>query len=399
MFTLDSFSNIIKIVIVAVISILLLNGIQLTLSCGSSSNNYQQLITSYPNSTIQIQTGFYVPQTDRIYMPGSVGPPANVTIFNPDHGNLTNISGLNDTTVYVASGTYDPDNHLLYFLESTNQSSSYLSIVDPNTNSQVSEISLDNSNPISGVLNYVNNNKLYIPNQDTNTLTVFNTTSNTNISAININGPVYSVYDPNNKYDYVTFQAAPPVEKIAIIDTVNDTWIGNLTGTITSTETGIAFDPIQNELYATAGTQIDVFDTSTNTFKTSITQGLDSPTYLAYNSNDGLIYTQNLGISTLFQAIDPVTNQVVNSASGTFLTPEFVVFDSANGNLYYADAGASSLETSLYEYGGTPGQSTAFSGACNSFLNNAAVLYFMGAILLLFTLIPFIRRIKTVINF
>lgn len=196
------------------------------------------------------------------------------------------------------------------------------------------------SSPIGVAYNHANG-YLYVTNNATGTVSVINVATDLLVGVIQVGqGPAQIAIDPDNGYLYVTNNASSTV---SVIDGASNKVIKTIS-TAGQRPDGIAYDPDNKCLYVAehgksvyesggAGADITVINATTNTLIRGIT-GINSPTGVAYDSDNGYIYVTTAGVSV--QVIDPSNNTMLTQVS-VGIRPRGIVFDPTNGYLYVAN--------------------------------------------------------------
>ncbi|MFP3257693.1 MAG: YncE family protein, partial [Candidatus Nanopusillus acidilobi] len=257
------------------------------------ANAYRNYITAINTTTNQvianISIGYYpvnilyVPDNGYIYITGN----SNVTVYNPSTNQMSNISNGKSPLLTTSWGlTYDPDNKYLYV---TDDGGNSLAIINTQTNTLVKTLNI--GKPSTDYVVYDPYNKYVYASNDNagsntnNTIYVINATTNTfvgqNITVFDT--PRDMVIDPDNHYLYVVFWAS-----LVIINPSTNTQIGSISA-ISGDNSGACalYNPINKYIYVTYDGYVDVFqvlDTYTITFTEN---GLPSGTTWYVNLSNG----------------------------------------------------------------------------------------------------------------
>lgn len=170
-----------------------------------------------------------------------------VVVFDPGFGSIENtISSLPASPQYLA---YDPANGVMYV---TSDSGNAITGIT-STNSLIS-LTGTFSSP-KGIAYDPSNKDLYVANFESKSVAVIDTTTETEIATISMNGEkVYGVaYDPANSYiyatDYYDTNTLQGGTTVSIINSTTNTYVGSITvGLIPE---GVAYDPANGDIYVT----------------------------------------------------------------------------------------------------------------------------------------------------
>lgn len=195
----------------------------------------------------------------------------------------------------------------------------------------------DLSSPIGVTFDQANGN-LYVTDNATGTVSVINIASDKLVTTIPVGvGPAQIAIDPTNGYLYVTNNASSTV---SVIDGASNQVIKTI-DTAGTRPDGIAFDPKNNCLYVAehgiaifeaggSGSDISIINATTNTLIRGIT-GINTPTGVAYDSDNGLVYVTTAGSSV--EVVDPANNTMITQIN-VQLIPRGIAYDPDNGLIY-----------------------------------------------------------------
>ncbi len=303
----------------------------------------------------------------------------DIYVANELSANVSVISGATNTVVATvltpASGepfgvAYDSTNNEVYV---TDSSAAEVSVVDPATNAVVGSPVAVGTTP-TGVLADPATGYVYVANFDSSTVSIIDGATNSVVGADSTGTDSFCeflAYDSGNGNVYVTGVLS---DAITVISGVSQDVVATL-GPESSLETarGIAFDDTNGELFATAQDSEDVAVYSTLLLvgdATPYLRGLGEagsglppislaanagPFGAAYDSADGDVYVADAGNAGL----GPLPSANVSVVSGTTDTvvatvavgsgPVAVAYDSGNGNIYVAEAGSGQHNVSVID--------------------------------------------------
>lgn len=272
----------------------------------------------------------------------------------------------------------DPANGLIYASTDATTSSSIIDSVvaiSPSTNKIVANVTLPSGWGPLGMALDSQNGYLYVVDGGNDSIGVIDTASNTLLASKTIPAPVTSVgvsagvcvilcsptlsaiaFDPDNGYLYVGSGSglySGPDPYIAIVSASTGQIVGNVSlGAASDYIPAVTYDSSNKMVYAancplSSQGNVTVISTQTNSVVANIPVG-NTPTDVAVDPTNGMIYTVNSGSGTL-SVIDPTSDRVVGNitmsnvilisglaVSGT--TPNNIAFDPSNGYLYVTSA-------------------------------------------------------------
>lgn len=179
------------------------------------------------------------------------------------------------------------------------------------------------------------NHELYIANYGNKSISVINITTNSVIKVIPTSGSCWQfAYDPLNKNLYFSNDFA---NYIGILDTQNDTIVGNISTGSHKYDVVIIYNPFNNLLYVDSNQDnyLLAINTTTKTIVASIPigKGAGNSDNIAIDKN-GFIYVPN-HISDTINIIDSKNNSVVKTVI-VGKAPGATLFDPYNGYIYIA---------------------------------------------------------------
>ncbi len=151
----------------------------------------------------------------------------------------------------------------------------------------------------------------YITNQESNSLSVIDTTTDKVTTTINVgSSPVGVAINPDGTKVYV---ANSKSNDVSVIDTATNTVIARVPAG--SSPKGVAVSPDGKKVYVTnlASNTISVIDTTTNTVVSTVKTG-KSPTGVAVSPDGKKVYVTNYGDKTV-SIIDTATKAVISTVS------------------------------------------------------------------------------------
>ena len=255
------------------------------------------------------------------------------TFFNTAQAHTATIS----VGIFPFGIAYNPSNNNIYV---ANAASSTVSVISGSTNSVIATILVGR---VPYFLVYVpSNNQIYVTNAESNDVYVINAATDVVVSTIplgNSSGagddsitpdstsPTFLAYDNDNGGLYVS---KGPFA-VSIINAVTNAAVYEIT--VDRDPTGIAYNPINHNIYVTkqSSNQVSVINTITNSVVADIPVG-DTPVDIVYNPVNHNMYVTNLGSNTV-----SVINSATNSVIGTIPVgsqPFGIAHDSTNRHIY-----------------------------------------------------------------
>ncbi len=250
------------------------------------------------------------------------------------------ISGFN-TGSYPVGITMNPITNKIYV---ANQYSNTVSVFDAKTDRLISTIR-------TGIFPYsidANefNNRIYVTNRGSNDVTVIDGSTDSVIDKITVGkSPVQVAVDQSSNWVYVTNIDS---SSISVIDGITNEVIRTISGI--STPYGIGINPLSNKLYVSniANSTITVMDEDNYNFIRNIPAG-NSPVGIDINEKRNLVYVTNYASNSL---------SLINGTDGTVIktiqTGEFPVgvkINPVSNKVYVSNIGSNTVsvinETSL----------------------------------------------------
>lgn len=229
--------------------------------------------------------------------------------------------GVNSTTnkIYVA-----------------NDDSNSLSVVDGVSNSVSATVNLG-TDPWGVAVNKTTN-KIYVSNKGSNTLAVVDGTNNTVATNVTVQTMPYgvAVNETTNKIYVANYVS----NTVSVIDGSNNTVVTNIT--VGSAPAGIAVNEVTNKIYVTnySSNNVSVIDGTNNTVSTTVTVGT-GPNGVAVNPTTNTIFVANY-FGPSVSVINGDTNTVTTTIT-TNITPYGVVVDAALNRIYVSTRDSSGL--------------------------------------------------------
>lgn len=218
---------------------------------------------------------------------------------------------------------FNPANNDIYV------ASSPVSVIDSSSNNVIADI-ITSPNPIAVEFNPFNDN-IYVSTSPVDTVSVINSTTNTLIKTIPIgHTPGHSLeYNPANNDIYVgTFSNV-----MLVIDSITNTLeheipVGAQVG-------AIVFNPFNDDIYITAGNNVEVIDSSTNKVEAVIPIGAPTSPYgLEFNPSNNDMYV--VSRPNIVSVIDSTTNKITDTiVVGN--NPHSLEYNPANENIYVSN--------------------------------------------------------------
>jgi YVTN family beta-propeller protein/parallel beta-helix repeat protein len=189
----------------------------------------------------------------------------------------------------------------------------------------------------------------YIPNENSNNVSVIDTSTNTVIASVPVgNYPFGVAVNPTGTRVYVTNYIS---NKVSVIDTSNNTVIATVP--VGTSPSGVAVNPEGTRVYVanTLSGNVSVIDTSNNTVTASISVGSE-PWGVAVNPTGTRVYVANSGnVSVIDTSNNTVTNIVLGGTPhGVAVNPEgtrVYVTNKNRGNVSVIDTSNNTVTASI----------------------------------------------------
>lgn len=265
-------------------------------------SNADTLITTINLTQLQ-RSALWVPNFNKVYIAGG-GPAGKVTVLDGNTNMILKvIDGIGFSPVGIA---YNSVNQKIYV---TNYQSNTVSVIDVTLDSLITKINVG-----EGPINIIHNpldNKIYTANFDGNSVTVISGENDSVEATITVGIRPYGLlYEPYANFIYVTDLWS---DSLFIIDGNSN----NIVGTLPSggdLPLKLTCNPFQNQIIVgnLFGGNVRIFDIMNNNILATIQVG-GPVRWLKYNPTNGLLYA---GITTfsetnIIMVIDPETNTIV----------------------------------------------------------------------------------------
>ena len=296
-------------------------------------------VPSFDNEIIYVISGL----TNRIVrtyytallpMGVAVNPTNNdVYVAESNSNNLTVISGLTHRIIVsVPVGSepmnvlYDQINNYIYV---SNYKSNNITVINASTYTSVANISVGKG-PAEMLIG-PQPDLIYVANSGSNTVSVLNATSNAVVSTIPVgNGPWGLAYYPRLNYIYVTDASSSDV---SVINASTDSVVNTIA--VGAHPAGIAVDPGNGEVYVAVSSKVVVFNASTGDIINNISGGSGFNIWnLAFDPLNNYIYATPFFFGFIF-AINTINNSVVRLVSNC--TVAYGISVAQNGMVYVSD--------------------------------------------------------------
>ena len=238
---------------------------------------------------------------------------------------------------------FDDQNNKIYV---TNHDSASVSVIDAASDTVIKNITVGNDPYHLIYASTTTGGKIYVANIDfSNTvqdsISVISTSIDEVIATIPLPmgvDPQFLLYNPDNQKVYVSNQGS---QRVSVIDTVTDT----VETTISLGQSGpshMAYDSINEKLYVVniLSDSVSIIDTDTNTLNDTIALGGD-PRFVVFDSIHQKMYVANLG-SDEIAVIDSQSDQLLYTISG-IPDPIGMAFDPLNSKMYVRTFSSSSM--------------------------------------------------------
>jgi YVTN family beta-propeller protein len=300
--------------------------------------------------------------------------------YTDNNGGSDRDSGI-DVNTFPIGIAVNPSTNKVYVV---NEYSNTVSVIDTNTDTVKSTISLGNF-PYGIDINPLNN-RIYITNRGSNTVSVLDGSVDTKLHDITVGkSPVGIAVNPSANWIYVTNLDDGTM---SVIDGITNEVIDIIS--VGKTPYGIAVNPLSNKIYVTdiITNTVTVIDGETNEISAKIPVG-KKPTGLAIDIPDkkgenNRLYVANYDSDSV-SVIDTVTNKVTNNITSVGDSPVGMAVNSISNKLYVSniasntvavidtnnvisETGAKNNTTILKEIKVNPTLKTSYSGE-DSFVN------------------------------
>lgn len=205
-----------------------------------------------------------------------------------------------------------------------------------------STVDVDGNSPF-GMAYDPKNERMYVTNSESNTVSVIDTDTNTVLgNPIKVGtSPKGIAYDPENERMYVANFGSSTV---SMIDTTSNQAVGSVIPVGTS-PVGIAYDPVNQRMYTANldNDSLSVIDTITNTVLGDPIKLGTSPKGIAYDPENERMYVTSFGAKGRIFAIDTNTNTMVGSPIEIGSIPQSIAYDSFHHRMYVTNYGSGSV--------------------------------------------------------
>jgi YVTN family beta-propeller protein len=264
---------------------------------------------------------------------------------NTSVSNNTNNNGGRDRDSGIDVNTFpigiavNPSTSKVYVV---NEFSNTVSVIDTNTDTVKSTISLGNF-PYGIDINPLNN-RIYITNRGSNTVSVLDGSVDTKLDDINVGkSPVGIAVNPTANWIYVTNLDDGTM---SVIDGITNEIIDTIS--VGKTPYGVAVNPLSNKIYVTdiITNTVTVIDGETNEISIKIPVG-KKPTGLAIDIPDkkgenNRLYVSNYDSDSV-SVIDTVTNEVTNNITSVGDSPVGIAINSISNKLYVSNIASNTV--------------------------------------------------------
>jgi YVTN family beta-propeller protein len=269
----------------------------------------------------------------------------NNPVFAQTNKNNTNSNGDSDGDSGIDVNTFpigvavNPSTSKVYVV---NEYSNTVSVIDTNTDTVKSTISLGNF-PYGIDINPLNN-RIYVTNRGSNTVSVLDGSVDTKLHDVNVGkSPVGIAVNPSANWIYVTNLDDGTM---SVIDGITNEIIDTIS--VGKTPYGVAVNPLSNKIYVTdiITNTVTVIDGETNEISAKIPVG-KKPTGLAIDIPDkkgenNRLYVANYDSDTV-SVIDTVTNEVTNNITSVGDSPVGIAINSISNKLYVSNIASNTV--------------------------------------------------------
>lgn len=223
-----------------------------------------------------------------------------------------------------------------------NQDSNNVSVIDTTTDTVVDTVAVGNLPRGSGVS--PNGTRVFVTNRGGDSVSIINTATDTVLSEVDVgNVPTRVAFTPNSAKAYVPNNGAPL--GISVVDVASETLLSFIPITGLADPTTIptlASTPDGTKIYAARLTtdNVDVIDTATDTVTATIAVG-NSPRAVAITPDGTKVYVTNTASHTV-SVISTATNTVTATVAVQF-SPRGMVITPDGSKAYVANRGSDSV--------------------------------------------------------
>ena len=205
-----------------------------------------------------------------------------------------------------------------------------------------SNVEVDGNAPF-GMAYDPKNERIYVTNSESNTVSVIDTNTNSVLgNPIKVGmTPKGIAYDPENERIYVTNFGS---DTVSIIDT-NSNRVSGSTISVGTSPVGIAYDPVNHRMYTANldNNSLSVIDVTTNkVLDRQIELGM-SPKGIAYDSNNKRMYVTSFAEKGRISIIDTNTNTLVGDSIEIGSVPQSIAYDSEDHRMYVTNYESNSV--------------------------------------------------------
>ena len=255
-----------------------------------------------------------------------------------NNGGSDRDSGI-DVNTFPIGIAVNPSTNKVYVV---NEYSNTVSVIDTNTDTVKSTISLGNF-PYGIDINPLNN-RIYITNRGSNTVSVLDGSVDTKLHDITVGkSPVGIAVNPSANWIYVTNLDDGTV---SVIDGITNEVVKTVS--VGKTPYGIAVNPLSNQIYITdiITNTVTVIDGETNEISAKIPVG-KKPTGMAIDIPDkkgenSRLYVANYDSDSV-SVIDAATNEVTNNITSVGDSPVGIAINSISNKLYVSNIASNTV--------------------------------------------------------
>ncbi len=272
--------------------------------------NPQTIVLKHRSLFPQGQSNFEVTTTGQnSWMPGIHYANA-IPYSNNTFSGLVNLGQASSNQSALTVGTYpvgiavNPVNNKIYV---TNEFSNSVSVISGSLNSVTNTIPVGNF-PYAVAVNPFNS-RVYVTNRGSDSVSVIDGSTNTKLDNVTVQGsPVGIAVDPSADWIYVTnFNS----DTVSVIDGITNKIKANInTGEVPY---GVAINPITKKVYITnmRSNTVSIIDEITNKIITNLTVG-ENPVGIAVNPTTNKIYVTNYSSNSV-SIVDGSRNNVIDT--------------------------------------------------------------------------------------
>lgn len=260
----------------------------------------------------------------------SIGLPASGT------GNIASFTALNSGSLPVTATVTVTPVVIAAFAYIPNNNSNNVSVINTSTNTVVTTIPVG-SGPY-GVAASLDGSKVYIANDGDGNVSVINTATNTVTATVGVGtNPTCVAVSPDGSKVYVTNYNS---NNVSVIDAATNTVV--TTVGVGTNPFGVAVSPDGSKIFVVNlnSDNVSVINGATNSVVTTVAVG-SGPALITLSPDGSKVYVTNISSNNV-SVISTATNSVINTL-GVGTSPDGIAISPDGSRLYVANQGSSNL--------------------------------------------------------